>query len=126
MGALLSGRDLHDRKVNHIWMRNDTYIYLIIVFDQLLAGTRQNFCCCSQEAKQLFWPCRWGSSLPNCARWMVSLVPPSTCLQSHLQTSTPTPQNSNPKFQNPRRTLENPPICHISCFNWRHFAQTNV
>jgi hypothetical protein len=31
------------------------------------------------------------------------------CLQSHLQTSLPTPQKSCPKFQNPRTTL--PPPC---------------
>ena len=48
-----------------------------------------------------------------------SLVPPSawaeifrcTCLQSHLQTSPPTPQKSYPKFRNPRTTFENTPFC---------------
>ena len=32
------------------------------------------------------------------------------CLQSHLQTSSSTPQKSCPKFQNPRRTFENTPL----------------
>jgi hypothetical protein len=44
-----------------------------------------------------------------------SLVPPlewveifrRMCLQSHLQTSPPTPQKSYPKFRNPRTTFEN-------------------
>ena len=31
---------------------------------------------------------------------------PAKCLQSHLQTSPPTPQNSYPKFRNPRTTFE--------------------
>ena len=29
-----------------------------------------------------------------------------TCLQSHLQTSPPTPQKSYPKFRNPKTTFE--------------------
>ena len=47
-----------------------------------------------------------------------SLVPPSTraeifrhmCLQSHLQTSPPTPHKSYPKFQNPITTFETTPL----------------
>ena len=34
-----------------------------------------------------------------------------TCLQSHLQTSPPTPYKSYLKFWNPRTTFENTPLC---------------
>ena len=34
----------------------------------------------------------------------------STCLQSHLQTSLPTPQKSYSKFRNPRTTFQNTPF----------------
>ena len=33
------------------------------------------------------------------------------CLQSHHQSSPPTPPKEFPKFQNPMTTLENPPLC---------------
>ena len=59
-----------------------------------------------------------GSSLPICTQWRLLLVPPSTwknnfcCkgLQSQLQTSSPTPQKSYPKFRNHRKTFENSPF----------------
>jgi hypothetical protein len=35
------------------------------------------------------------------------------CLQSHLQTYTPTPQKSYPKFRNPRTTFENTPLYYL-------------
>ena len=35
------------------------------------------------------------------------------CLQSHLQTSLPTPQKSYPKFLNPRTTFQNTPFSVI-------------
>ena len=52
-----------------------------------------------------------------------SLVPPSTwaeifrrtCLQSHLQTSPPTPQKSYPKFRNTRQLLKLPPLSAQKC-----------
>ena len=48
------------------------------------------------------------------------LVPPSTraeifrrtCLQSHFQTSPPTPQKSYSKIRNPMTTFENTPFFH--------------
>ena len=48
-----------------------------------------------------------------------SLAPPSvfaeicwcTSLQSHLQTSPPTPQKLYPKFRHPRTTSKHPPVC---------------
>ena len=53
-----------------------------------------------------------------------------TCLQSHLQTSPPTPQKSYPKFRNPRTTFENTPVVRQKChsaggpqfilFYWNH------
>ena len=57
---------------------------------------------------------RCGSSLPGLRMLDPPLGPPSTwvdifwhtCLQSHLQTSPPTPQKSYPKFQNPRTNFE--------------------
>ena len=57
---------------------------------------------------------RWGSSIPGLRMQDPPLDPPSTwakqfrrtCLQSHLQTSPPTPQKSYPKFRNPRTTFE--------------------
>ena len=58
---------------------------------------------------------RWRSLLTGCTCLTGPLIPSSTgtemfwltCLQSHLQTSPPTPQNSYP---NPRTTFENTPI----------------
>jgi hypothetical protein len=52
-----------------------------------------------------------------------SLVPPltwteifqRTCLQSHLQTSPPTPQKSYPTFWNPRTTFQNTPLSVQKC-----------
>jgi hypothetical protein len=41
-----------------------------------------------------------------------------TCLQSHLQTSPPTPQKSYPKFPNPRTTFENTPLSPQLFFYW--------
>ena len=67
---------------------------------------------------KVFWNLRsrrWGSSLTVWARltvhsaWAEIFRP--TCLQSHLQTSPPTPQKSYPKFRNPRTTFENNPLC---------------
>ena len=64
---------------------------------------------------------RWGSSLPGWRRLDPPLSPPSTpvefcwstCLQSHLKTSPPTPQNSYLKFQNRRTTPSgNNPLVH--------------
>ena len=57
---------------------------------------------------------RWGSSHPGLGTLDPPLGPPFTtaeifrltCLQSHLQTSPPTPQKSYPKFWNPRTTFE--------------------
>ena len=62
---------------------------------------------------------RWGSSLPGLRTLDPPLSPPLTwaeifwCafLQSHLQTSPPTPQKSYPKFRNPRTTFGNTPLC---------------
>ena len=61
---------------------------------------------------------RWGSSLPGLRTRDPPLSPQSmwaeifrrTCLQSHLQTSPPTPQKSYPKFRNPRKTFANTPL----------------
>jgi hypothetical protein len=60
----------------------------------------------------------WGSSLTGLRTRDPPLGPPSTlaeifrnpCLQSHLQTSPPTPQKSYPKFWNPRKTFEMTPL----------------
>ena len=57
---------------------------------------------------------RWGSSHPGLRMLDPLLSPPSTpaeivrrmCLQSHFQTSPPTPQKSYPKFWNPRIIFE--------------------
>ena len=61
---------------------------------------------------------RCGSLLLGLRTLDPPLGPPSTwaeisrhmCLQSHLQTSPPTPQKSYPKFRNPRTTFENNPL----------------
>ena len=60
----------------------------------------------------------WGSSLQGLRTRDLPLGPPSTlaeiirhtCLQSHLQTSPPTPQKSYLKFRNSRTTFEIPPF----------------
>ena len=66
---------------------------------------------------------RWGSSLPGLRTLDPPRSPPSTpaeivrctCLQSHLQTSPPTPQKSYLKFRNPRTTFENAPLSAQKC-----------
>ena len=60
----------------------------------------------------------WGSSLTVYARLTVCSSPHqhkrkfsgTHVVQSHLQTSPPTPQKSYPKFRNPRTTFENTPL----------------
>ena len=68
-----------------------------------------------------------GSSLRGLRMLDPLLSPPSTwaevfclrCLQSHLQTSPPTPQKSYQKFLNPRTTFQNTPFSaqkmHSAC-----------
>ena len=49
-----------------------------------------------------------------------------TCLQSHLQTSPPSPQKSYLKFQNPRTIFENPLPCPPTCVIARIFVVVGI
>ena len=62
---------------------------------------------------KLFRSRRWGPRARVCARETLRSAPIDMsgifrrmCLQSHLQSSPPTPQKSYPKFRNPRTTFE--------------------
>ena len=81
-----------------------------------MGGQAEGLACCflSFLLCQRYLNPRRGFSLPGLRTLDPLLGPPSTpveifrrtCLQSHLQTSSPTAKNSYPKFLNPKTTFE--------------------
>jgi hypothetical protein len=81
-------------------------------------------CGMHKQQRQQFHSRRLGSLLPGLRTLDPPLGPPSTggeifwrtCLQSHLETSPPTPHKSYLKFRYPRTTFENTPLVHPKAY----------
>ena len=109
------------RKVANASFPKSSFLPLSLFLNQSnnISLAHSNSPCVSLKIRQcgpfhiIFASAMW-SSLPDLRTRDPLLGPPltleeifrHTCLQSHLQTSPPTPQKSYPKFRNPKKTFE--------------------